>query len=249
MVHVLAVMAGLMLRQLGRSRGFFGGFLIAGILVVMASIVWSRAIIDALFKPLESTRFIKWLNSLPELIGELLAIGIVASLILITQLALACLGGWIGAVWMGRRTSAVEPEPRPSRWSVSLVIVIVLLMPALAIEGYLRWVIDPRELRREAGSEAIIDLSGRPALGGLYPAKMVALNGHRVRINRDLAPCVVEQVAMQWSPGQTIQQSVNLPVVEHTFHIRSVEVTILDGDQAGQTTTVMHCFLRPVPKP
>jgi hypothetical protein len=114
------------------------------------------------------------------------------------------------------------------------VLLILASLPALAIEGALRRQLDPRIVRRVEGMQAVVSLAGS-GTPFLIPKGSVLhrLAGTKVRIELDRNPSEPELVAEP--DGSTL-------VVER----RTVQVTLLEGQQAGQTMGLPYCFLKPL---
>jgi hypothetical protein len=253
MLNILAVVAALWAGSIGRARWYWGGYFVAGFLAVTVLEIWNREILSVTFyDPLTSTRLLRWIQSFRRPIDEIVINLAIVVLALSVQLIVAVLGGWIACQLAPRVIENSDAKPRRFPLTAPLVAVLWMALCSLAIGGYLRWSVDAKEFRRAVGSEATINLQAQALIDTelraqspfeiklAYNPELEALNGRRVRIDRDDQPCEVLEVP--FSPSNT---RVGLM----RFLRREVQVTILDGDQAGQTTTVMHCFLRPVPRP
>jgi len=241
MVHLLALGAARLARGPIRSRPLLIGFLVCGLIALAATTFWHNSILYGLGSGIESIPGAEaWMDSLPELAQVHIASSIVAAAFLLMQLAA------VGAsVLMVRRmarvcgeTSSVDRTPW-HRLAPPLIAVVIVAIPALAVEGYLRWAVDPKIARRAVGSEAIIDLKRKPRSPSAPPkgSPMLLLAGIRVRVDRDIEPCLIEMFS--YSRDGTF--------VEQVRDLRNVRVTLLEGDRAGEASSIPHCYLRPLP--
>jgi hypothetical protein len=146
-------------------------------------------------------------------------------------------GGWLFSRFVHRADAASMPDAacRRFRFVSPLILVASIAIPAVATEGYLRSVIDPRLTRYAVGSAAVVDLHGNRASLPLS-SPWLALVGARVRVDRDAAPHEIELFA---SSGNGLD-------VKRIRDRRNVAVTILDGDRRGEAISFPHCYLRPV---
>ena len=235
MAHILAVGAALLARGPIRARPFLLGFEVVGILAVLVTSLWRDRIMGGVESVAHSTGAEAWVESLPELMMMTLAYAIVVTLFLVIQLIAALAGGWLARSLIAPREAAVSPR---SRLAPPLVAVAILAVPALAVVGYLRWVVDPQELRRPAGSVAVVDLAPTRRSPSALPkgSPLIAWGGTKVRIDRDGDPCEMELFTYP-KAGR---------YVTHIRDYRKVRVTLLDGDRAGEVASVPHVFLRPI---
>ncbi|HWE40212.1 MAG TPA: hypothetical protein VG406_26910 [Isosphaeraceae bacterium] len=165
MEHALGL--GLLFWINGRRRWFWGGFEVAGLAAFGAFVLaWlSRASWFEVF--LRSP--VDWIEAHFRRPGQLLSDSEVFDtfleyvfeplLVFLPQVTLAVAGGAI-ANWLGTRVaSGTEVEPaRRKRTPVAtaLVFLAFFVMPAVGIEGFLRWAVDPGVSRMVHGTRAIL---------------------------------------------------------------------------------------------
>jgi hypothetical protein len=266
MGHLMAVIVALLARGAGRARPFLLGFLSCGLLAVFSTIIWQESILASLEWAVEfipwwedlSESLELWSKSLPETIMIAVVVSIWAILMLSIQLVPTLAGGWLTHILWKRRSPALVvelPRYRP-RIAPAWIVVILLAIPALTVEGYLRWKVDTKITRRPVGSVAVVDLArgknfpsppGNPpplitGMGDQIPSgsPLVALNGARARVERDDDPSKISLVTYSWA-DQSIDHG-NVHVNDH----RLVRVTLLDGIRAGEAISLPYCYLRPI---
>jgi hypothetical protein len=242
--HALGL--GLLFWINGRRRWFWGGFEVAGLAAcgVMAWASWS----DAPWFSFGLESAVKWLEDRLRRPGRSLShpaawypfedYVLIPLLVFLAQITLAVAGGTI-ANWLGSRVAPAAPVDRPRsrrrQIATALVFLSFFVLPAAAIEGLLRRVIDPDYSRLEPGTVAIVDEEGglRAMLeDGSSRALPIRT---RVRVEDDTEDHSYVFV-FRYGPGASLA-----PLPDS----RGVAVTILEGRWAGHTTTLPRCSIRP----
>jgi hypothetical protein len=110
--------------------------------------------------------------------------------------------------------------------------MLLIAAPAVLIEGYLRWAIDPTLARLPVGSRAVVDVrvmnGWRVSIAD--GSTFLLSNGSQVRVDDDSRPSAIS--------------GVRTPSGEQLGDHRSVRVTLLDGERTGEPTSVPRQFLR-----
>jgi hypothetical protein len=171
-----------------------------------------------------------------ELIATYVIVGFLPFLFFQVPVGLAC--GWaFGRFTVRERTVDLGVRPSLGRRVGSLATLVILVaLPAPAIEGLIRWRLEASLARLPAGQVAVVrflEPDGSPLMVP-FPkrSKFPALDGLKVRVVRDDRAMEVE-----------IYQ---YPDKEIRVDDRPVEVTILDGDQPRETILMNRRYLRPV---
>jgi hypothetical protein len=150
------------------------------------------------------------------------------------QMALAIFGGWVFAR-MGFLKESAEAAARPSlprRFGSLATLLLLLALPIPAVGGLIRWNLDSNLTRLTPGQEGVVsflDVGGRP----IVPAKgfkLPSFDGAKVRVVSDDQPMQIEI----YRTGKK----------EEMWDRRPVQVTLLDGNKAGQTVDVPHRYIR-----
>ncbi len=157
-------------------------------------------------------------------------------LLLLPQLLIAVGGGWLASTVWRRPASrpAIDVTLRRLELRWLLVLVILVAAPAMAVEGVLRWTIDPSVARLEAGSIATVEVAGACGCWVGLPDRpaFILTNGARVRVEDDDEPSSVGTNPNTLAgPG---------PVVDW----RWVKVTLLQGEGAGSETRLRRGDLK-----
>jgi hypothetical protein len=237
MATILAVGLVLLPRRVGRGRRFLLGFEIGGWLALMVYVGLAVArpwiigdFVDSAFDSLgERTG---WdMTSTAWTTAEQVGFPI---LLLLPQLFVALVGGGLGALIRGDSGTvpAVESPHRRLRLGSLLVLLGLVASPALIVEGWLRWRVDPRSSRLDVGSRAVLDVQGSSGFVGLLPnrPRFVLPNGSEVRVDGDGEPSSVGPIGPRGSG----------PLGD----MRRVRVTLLDGAEAGSQVSLQRCLLR-----
>ena len=240
------LLAGLVPTSRGRGVSWPSrqGFQVGGVLALATFLGlallrpgWILAAVEPiaafLLDPLESISPPAWVE------GVVLAIS--SALLVLPQLLLALAGGLVG--WMlrsgggGGTDVATSIEGLPSRRRPLVVLMALMILaaaPALAIEGALRWKIDPRIDRLSPGTAAVVDLSEMDSTGiwAYFPDRDILLgNGTRVDIVSDAWPSSIGAID-SWGDGPPVER-------------RQVQFTVSDGRGEGRPTTLPRSHLRP----
>ena len=206
-----------------RSRPRLVGSVIGAGLALLATAFGLWPAIHQLESALQGTDLAKWIESSPG--HEAVAlVAIVGGLPLLFQGLMALAGGLIGGT-IGSRSNhepmVVAPSPGRPRFRSLAVLLVLVAVPALAVEEYLRWKVDPSVARFAVGSEAVFFLDQMRGIVVIPKASTLRqIVGARVRIEQDREPNVPEMVAM---PQGTIE-----------WDRRMVQVTVLDGPPGGR---------------
>jgi hypothetical protein len=234
MANLLAVVLATLIWDGRTPRAFRVGFFIGGALAVAITAFGTRAGLSWLESILESTEFGAWLAASPTR-GMAFGYVVLPGLALLLQaLTAAAFGRLAKALTTGTETLVCDSVPRRRRLAAPLTAMLLIAAPAVLIEGYQRWTIDPTLARLPVGSKAVVDIrvmngwrvSIRDGSTFLLP------NGFRVRVDDDSRPSAIS--------------GVKTPRGEQLGDHRSVRVTLLDGERTGEPTSVPRQFLRSV---
>jgi hypothetical protein len=234
MANLLAVVLASLIWGGRTPRAFRVGFIVGGALAAAVTFGGTRPALDWLESILQSTAFGAWLAASPTR-GMAFGYVVLPGLALLFQvLAAAALGRLAKAIAPRAETLACDDAPRRWKLAQPLTAMLLIAAPAVLIEGYQRWTIDPTLARLPAGSKAVVDIrvmnGWRVSIGD--GSTFLLSNGSEVEVDEDSQPSVVAGVAS--SRGEQFG--------DH----RSVRVTLLDGERAGQPTSVPRQFLRSV---
>lgn len=157
-------------------------------------------------------------------------------LLLLPQLVVALAGGWV-VQKIGRRPvqePLVAVGSLRGRAAWFAILLIAIMLPALVIEAYLQWTIDSRTARLAPGTIAVLKTREPAGFLIIRPDGSTVLlpNGARVRVDTDSDAVSLARAGPRGGAG-----------IED---LRRVQVTILDGKEAGQTVDLMRDSLRPV---
>ena len=238
MANILALVVASLVRGPVAARASRLGFVVGSCLAMLATMVWLIPALSLVEWGLTSIGLIRWLESSP--IREICAVYVIlVGLPLLFQAVVGLAGGLIGRKLVARRgdVAGETPTPRWLRLASPVTLVILAAIPAIAVEGSLRWEIDSKLASRlPVGLEAVVDLANPP--GGPLPmpkgSPIRRLSGAKVRVESDREPPMIEMVAT--SKGRR----------EYLRDRRVVRVTFLDGQRAGESTGLPLCLLRPV---
>jgi hypothetical protein len=136
------------------------------------------------------------------------------------------------------RTSQPSPEEAQSSGRLairSMVVLIVLVaIPAVVVEGVLRWRVDAPIARLAEGSEAFIDIVNPWEVSDVIPpgSPILLLDKAKVRIEEDRAMSEIEGLKDGW--------------ITAIRDYRTVKVKVLDGPMAGEAAYMNYYMLRPI---
>jgi hypothetical protein len=238
MANLLAVGLALLLRESGGRRPFLRGFVAFGAIALGAfvgcALLWRGWIVERLETIL--TPLVGAMDSdISPAWMAIVQLGVLPAFLLLPQLLVALVGGVLTRQCLGRCDPGPVADPTPRRPGLRPILapLILVAVPALAIEGYLRWKIDPESARLHAGSVAVLDLDSLSAFRTILPGGSAAslTDGARVRVDYDDGP---DQLGV-----------VRTPRGEQTSNVRLVRVTLLDGPRHGESTWMLRCALRP----
>lgn len=224
---VIARLAG------SQARPFWVGFSIGGLGALLGTILGLEPALDWLCNFLASTGPGRWLDSSPigALIGDFAILGVLP---LLFQLLIALTVGMLARKVGGPVPPGAVARPRAGKpaFRSLLVLLILAALPILVIETSLRRQIDPQTVRHPSGLTATVAFREIDRFTIPKSSPILLLEGNKVRIESDQEPSALELLAND--TGKLIN--------DH----RSVRVTLLDGERAGQSIDLPYCSLRPV---
>jgi hypothetical protein len=250
MANLLAF--GLLLRgaSQGRWKAFWTGFTAAGSVALLGLLRW------AILTPNIDDVWVGWADPLLSWMNrghegepwsarqDVLSVGLQVGLPLVPQGLFALLGG---ALFTGFRRclrpigDGESARRRPGIKSGVAALVIVAI-PAIAVEGVRRWEVEPRVGRLAAGSRAVIDRRIGPidwpnhAVVGLDSGwrtlLLASFDGVAVRVESDREPAQIE--TWQIHDGSDLY-----------LEMRMVKVTLLEGPKSGRWINLERCWLKP----
>jgi hypothetical protein len=239
---ILAV--GLLVGLRGRRHSFWVGFEFAGGIALLAFVAaaYSRPNqLDSIIEPV--------LDRIGEAISRQLGVDllerwdythvemfVILPLLVTVPLAAVATAGGLLARWLRVRIVFERFAGRPRRPALALALwlLVFFALPGVGIEGFLRRTIDPYTTRLGEGKVAVLDASYGNGFSAPFEDGTSALlpNGTRFRVDYDDQPASTQPMPYQ-GRGQAMD-------------MRSVNVTVLDGDAKGQLTVLPRCFLRPL---
>ena len=241
MANLLAIGLAWLASGRARHRQFLVGFQIGGWCLLLTSIFWREPMMDLITKAFYAVGFTSLFGCtfIFTVLEEEVSIGdVIASygyVIIVPFLFEILIGLIVGAIASRfGRTSDPGPEAAPASAPIpirSLVVLIVLVaIPAAAVEGVLRRKVDATTARLVEGSEARVDVGDPTDLAGILP--MVQLDKAKVRIEEDRGPNQIDEFLVGWINS----------IRDH----RMVKVNVLDGPMAGQSIDMIYFMLQPI---
>ena len=237
MANLVAVLIALVVRDGAKFRPFGLGFALGG---VVALVVTCLGMKPALYAVGNNAAISSGLNAWASVsqARELIAQGgllMVAPFLL--QLMLALAGGQVGKSLTARLGSIAVAIPKASGRSVIwsfVALTLLLLFPALIVEGYFRRNLDSLLARRSAGENLAVTLQNPLGQFVALPrgSNLQQIVGSKARVEQDADSSLIE-----------IWATPNGDII---CDRRPVRVTLLDGERAGESLQVPYCYLRPV---
>ncbi|MDR3621417.1 MAG: hypothetical protein P4L85_18855 [Paludisphaera borealis] len=229
MANLLAVDLMSVVRRRGVARPFRLGFVLGGTIAGVVAIAalslflgssWTNPHLFSLWRSLTRERV-----SPPNLLLIFLAF----------QSLVAAVAGFLGRKLLATKKMVAEDGPsRKAQLGGLLTMLALIAIPAILTETILRWRVDPMNVRYGAGTEAALDVR-------VYDAWTVTLrddsraripNGTRIRVEEDNQPP---------SFG-----GMTSPKAAQFGDSRNVRVILLQGEWAGESTSVPRYLLRSI---
>ncbi|WP_435007283.1 hypothetical protein P12x_004618 [Tundrisphaera lichenicola] len=232
MANILVVVAFL-IGGTGKKNPFWLGFSMTGLASVLTSYWWLDPYCDALETAILSSGLGTRFHAIPTMIAELI---VLPGIFLIPQLLVAMAGGWLARLLPGRSLVSTSSVPRSRRVAMVSILLFVVVTPAIGIEGYFQSRVDPLHGRFAPGTEAVIQGETHPPFEETLNdgTKFAVPERTRVKVVLDGFP---SQFAAFQNPANNEYQ--------HLGDVRMVQVTLLDGERAGQSVYVCRYRLRP----
>jgi hypothetical protein len=233
MANLLATTITARVQRRGMTFSFLVGFTLVGLSAIGATILGMKPGLIQLEQVLMWSGAARWLPASPDR-ARLVAFLAIPILLFVFQVLVALAGGWLSSrlLRLGGIVSDAESPPRRLAGAALFSFVILAAVPAIAVEGILRWKIDPMTARSPVGTVSVVDVE---VMRGWHVtledgSTVLVPNGTRVRIDDDSQPSEFA--------------GIRTPQGEKFGDHRSVQVTLLSGERTGASTWVPRQILR-----